>query len=82
MLEQAEGTVKNIAGQVQEAFGAATGDEGNQAKGKARQAAGKVQESYGEALDQVREAAVTNPFVTIATIAGLGFVLGALWSKR
>lgn len=82
MIEQAEGTVRKIAGQVQEAFGAATGDADTQARGQARQAAGSVQQTYGEVLDQVRESAVTNPVVTVAVIAGLGFVLGALWSKR
>ena len=81
MLEQAEGTVQKIAGRVQDAVGAVTGDADNQAEGKARQVAGSVQQTYGKALDQVREAAVTNPVATIAAVAGIGFVLGALWAR-
>ncbi len=81
MLEQAEGTVQKIAGRVQDAVGAVTGDADNQAEGKARQVAGSVQQTYGKALDQVRETAVTNPVATIAAVAGIGFVLGALWAR-
>jgi len=82
MLDQAEGTVKNIAGRVQEAFGEATGNAGTQLEGKARQVAGKAQQTYGEVLDTVRESAVANPMGTIAAAAGIGFLLGALWSRR
>ena len=82
MLEQAEGTMQNIAGRVQDAFGAATGDAGTQREGKARQVAGRAQQRYGEVLDQVRESAVTNPLGTLAMVAGLGFFLGALWARR
>ncbi|KQP22463.1 CsbD family protein [Pseudorhodoferax sp. Leaf267] len=82
MLEQAEGTVQNIAGRVQDAFGAATGDTDTQLEGKARQAAGKAQQVYGEVLDTVREQAVANPLGTVALVAGAGFVLGALWARR
>ncbi|WP_326535238.1 CsbD family protein [Pseudorhodoferax sp.] len=82
MLEQAEGIVQNIAGRVQDAFGAATGDAGTQLEGKARQVAGKAQQAYGDVLDTVRESAVTNPLGTVAAVAGVGFILGALWARR
>jgi len=82
MFERAEGTMQNIAGRVQDAFGAATGDTGTQLEGKARQAAGRAQQSYGQLLDQVRESAVTNPLGTLAVVAGVGFVLGAIWARR
>jgi uncharacterized protein YjbJ (UPF0337 family) len=82
MFEKTEGTVQNIAGKVQDAFGAATGDGEQQIKGKARQVAGKAQESYGEVLDTVRDAAVSNPLGTLAVVAGAGFILGALWSRH
>lgn len=82
MFEKAEGTMQNIAGRVQDAFGAATGDPGTQLEGKARQAAGRAQQGYGEVLNQVRESAVTNPLGTLAVVAGVGFILGALWAKR
>lgn len=82
MFEKAEGTMQNIAGRMQDAFGAATGDTGTQLEGKARQAAGRAQQGYGEVLNQVRESAVTNPLGTLAVVAGVGFILGALWAKR
>jgi uncharacterized protein YjbJ (UPF0337 family) len=82
MFEKAEGTMQNIAGRVQDAFGAATGDAGTQLEGKARQAAGRAQQGYGEVLNQVRESAVTNPLGTLAVVAGVGFILGALWARR
>lgn len=82
MFEKAEGTVQNIAGRIQDAVGAATGDSSTQLEGKTRQLAGKAQQSYGDVLNQVRESAVTNPVATLAVVAGAGFILGALWAKR
>ncbi|WP_295850466.1 CsbD family protein [uncultured Xylophilus sp.] len=82
MLEKIEGTAQKLAGHVQDAFGAATGDNSLRAEGKTRQAAGKAQELYGDALNQVRESAVANPLATLAIVAGAGFLLGALFTKR
>ena len=82
MFEETKGTVQNLAGHIQDAVGGATGDTSTQAEGKARQFAGKAQEQYGEVLNQVRESAVSNPAATVAVVAGLGFVLGALWARR
>lgn len=82
MFEKTEGTIQNIAGRVQDAYGAATGDTASQVEGKARQVAGKAQQSYGDMLNQVRESAVTHPLGTVALAAGAGFVLGALWARR
>lgn len=82
MLEKVEGAVQNIAGKAQDAFGAVTGDACTQAEGKARQVAGKAQQSYGEVLDQIRESAATHPLGTVAAIAGVSFILGALWARR
>lgn len=82
MFEKAEGTMQNIAGRIQDAVGGATGDTSTQLEGKTRQLAGKAQQSYGDVLNQVRESAVTNPIGTLAVVAGVGFILGALWAKR
>ncbi|CAN5701732.1 hypothetical protein BH10PSE18_BH10PSE18_14240 [soil metagenome] len=82
MFEQAEGSVQKIAGRVQDAFGAATGDKDIQLEGKARQVAGGAQQRYGEVLDQIRESAVANPLGVVALAAGVGFVFGALWARR
>jgi uncharacterized protein YjbJ (UPF0337 family) len=82
MFEKAEGTVKEIAGRMQEAVGQATDDESTRFEGQKRQLLGKAQQGYGDVLNQVRESAVTNPVATLAIIAGAGFILGALWSRR
>lgn len=82
MFEKTEGTMQNLAGKVQEGVGSATGDVGTQLEGKARQVSGKVQQSYGEALEQVRDVAAGNPIATLATVAAVSFVIGAIWSKR
>jgi len=82
MFERAEGTMQNLAGRAQEAFGAATGDASTEVEGKARRAAGRAQQSYGEVLDQVRESAVSNPLGTLAVAAGVGFLVGAIWARR
>ena len=54
--DQVKGTAKDVAGEVQEKFGEATGDADQQAKGEARQVEGKVQKGVGnvkEGLDDV-----------------------------
>lgn len=81
MFEKTEGTAQNLAGKVQDAVGGMTGDAGTQFEGKARQVAGKAQQSYGEALDQVRDTTSNNPITTLAIVAAVSFVVGALWSK-
>lgn len=82
MIEKAEGTFQNVAGKVEDAVGGLTGDIGTQAKGKIRQAAGKAQQTYGDAVDGLRDAATSNPIATLAVVAGVSFLLGALWSRR
>lgn len=82
MLEQAQGTVNEIAGKVQGAFGRATDDTATHLEGQARETLGKAQQVYGEALDHVRESAVKNPLGTIAVAAGVGLVVGLLCSRR
>jgi uncharacterized protein YjbJ (UPF0337 family) len=82
MLDQTKGTVKEMAGRAQDTVGAATADVASQVAGKARQLAGKAQQSYGQALSGLRDAATSNPIATLATVAGVGFLLGVLWSRR
>lgn len=81
-MESTKGSIQDIAGKVQDAVGGATGDVGMQAEGTLRQAAGKLQETYGDALEGLRKAVVENPLATLAAVAGIGFVLGALWARR
>ena len=82
MMEKAEGTAQKWVGKAQEAVGDVTGDASAQIKGKAREVAGRTQECYGEALNMVRESAASNPVATIAVAAGIGFLLGALITRR
>jgi uncharacterized protein YjbJ (UPF0337 family) len=51
---QVKGTVKDIAGKVQEKFGQMTGSTSQQAKGVAKQAEGKVQKGVGN-VEQAAE---------------------------
>jgi uncharacterized protein YjbJ (UPF0337 family) len=82
MMDEAKGTVKDVVGKAQDAFGAAAGDASAQIQGKARQVAGKMQKSYGEAVDGMRDTAANNP-ITVLTIAlGIGLFLGMMWSRR
>jgi len=82
MFEKAEGVAQTVAGKIEEAAGAATEDSNLQARGRARRATGQVQQGYGEALDTVREVTSNSPITTLALAAGVGFVLGAVWTRR
>jgi uncharacterized protein YjbJ (UPF0337 family) len=81
-MESTKGSIQDIAGKVQDAVRDATGDVGMQAEGTLRQAAGKLPETYRDALEGLRKAAVENPLATLAAVAGIGFVLRALWARR
>jgi len=82
MFNKNEGFVQNVAGRVQEAFGSATGDTSTQLGGKARRAVGAAQYGLSDFVDEVRDVASKNPVETVAIVAGVCFVLGAIWSRR
>jgi uncharacterized protein YjbJ (UPF0337 family) len=82
MENQIKGALQDVGGKIQDGVGGLTGDAALQAKGKIRQAAGQIQQSYGEALDTVRETAISNPIATLAAVAGISFALGVLWGRR
>jgi uncharacterized protein YjbJ (UPF0337 family) len=75
-----EGVVKEIAGKVQDAAGGLMGDAGTQAAGKARELGGKAQQLYADTADIVRDKTVDSPFTALGIAAGIGFLLGAIWS--
>ena len=55
--DQVKGTVKDIAGKVQEGAGKIVGSTEQQAKGLGKQVEGTVQKEYGNAKETVRDAA-------------------------
>ena len=54
--DQVKGTAKDVAGQVQEEVGKATGNREQEAKGEARQVEGQVQKGVGNLKDKVDDA--------------------------
>lgn len=52
--DRAEGSLKNIKGQIKEGVGKLTGDSKTQADGKMDQAEGKVQNTVGGIKDTLR----------------------------
>lgn len=77
-----EGAARNVAGHVQDAVGALSGDAGQQVKGKVQQVAGNLQAKGGEALDSARDMAASRPLGAMLAAAGVGFLLGALFARR
>lgn len=82
MMDQAKGAIQDGVGKAQEALGEAAGDVPTQVRGRVRQGAAKVQMSYGEAVSGLRDAATSNPITTMIVVAGVGFLLGVMWSRR
>jgi uncharacterized protein YjbJ (UPF0337 family) len=82
MENQIKGALQEVGGKIEDTVGAAAGNAGLRAEGKARQIAGQIQQSYGEAIDTVRETAVNSPISVLAAAAGIGFILGVVWSRR
>ena len=80
--DQVEGTVRNVAGKIEDAAGVLSGDAGQQLKGKARQVAGAAQARGGDLLDSARELAADKPIGTVLIAAGVAFVLGMMFARR
>ena len=51
-----KGTMKEVAGKVQQKVGKATGSTSQQVKGVGKQVAGKVQKAFGDARDDADRA--------------------------
>ncbi len=77
-----EGAAEDAVGKVQDGMGGLLGDGAAQAKGKAKQVAGQAQGYYGETLDTVRDFTADQPLVVILVASLIGFIGGALFSRR
>lgn len=91
--QEIKGAANNVAGKIQGAAGALTGDSAEELKGKVREVVGQVQggagevlnnaqESAGAALDQARNLATSRPIGAMLGAAAVGFLLGVLASRR
>jgi uncharacterized protein YjbJ (UPF0337 family) len=77
-----EGAARNVAGKVQGAVGALSGDTAQELKGRVTQAAGTMQQKAGAALGSARDFGASNPIGTALFAGAVGFVLGVLFSRR
>ncbi len=77
-----EGAAEDTVGKLQDGMGGLLGDGATQARGKAKQVAGQAQGFYGEALDTIRDITADQPVVALVAATGLGFLLGAIVSRR
>lgn len=77
---KAAGTVQEVAGKVQEAAGNLVGDTATQVAGKGRELGGKAKQLYVDTADIVRDKTTESPFIALAVIGVLGFLLGATWA--
>jgi len=77
-----EGEAEDVVGKVQDGMGGLLGDGAAQARGKVKQVAGQAQGYYGETLDTVRDLTADQPLVVILVASLIGFIGGALFSRR
>jgi uncharacterized protein YjbJ (UPF0337 family) len=75
---QVEGTVNKVAGRIQDAAGALTGDAEQQVKGKARAVGGDVQAKAGDVVERLRVWAADRPLSAVLITVGVAFLLGRL----
>jgi uncharacterized protein YjbJ (UPF0337 family) len=75
---KAEGALREMAGDAQQAAGNVLDDAGMQASGAAKELSGKAQQLYADFADVVRDSTKQRPFAALAIAAGVGFILGAL----
>ena len=80
--DQIKGAAEDAVGKVQDGMGGLLGDGVEQARGKAKQVAGQAQGYYGETLDTVRDFTADQPLVVILAASLIGFIGGALFSRR
>jgi ElaB/YqjD/DUF883 family membrane-anchored ribosome-binding protein len=78
MKNQTRDTIKDAVDEL----GEAVGDAATQFQGSVRQVAGKAQENVKEAMAAMSDTLGSSPLATAAIAAGVGFILGMIWSRR
>ncbi|MCI0152067.1 CsbD family protein [Paraburkholderia sediminicola] len=73
-----EGTLREVAGDVQQAPGDLLGNASPQVSGTAKEFDDKAQQLYADFAEVLRESTVERPLAALAIAAGVGFILGAL----
>jgi len=73
-----EGTLEDVAGDVQQATGDLLKETGAQVGATAKELSGKARQLYADFAEVVRESTLERPFAALAIAAGVGFILGAL----
>ena len=76
-----EGTLRQAVGEVKETVGSLAGDVGLQLKGTADELRGKAQQLCSDTSGLARDAMSAKPITVLACAVGMGFVIGALWSR-
>ena len=75
-----EGAIRDVAGKVQDAVGAVTGDVATRARGQMNRAAGGgAQNAYWQAVDEVRSFASDQPVIALLSAMTLASSSGSLW---
>ncbi|KAA1007678.1 CsbD family protein [Paraburkholderia panacisoli] len=73
-----EKTVREAAGDAQQAAEDLLGDTVTQVSAHAKELSDQARQLYADFTNVVREATVERPFAALAIAAGVGFILGAL----
>ena len=76
MSDSVEGSVRELGGRAQRAFGSAIGDAGTEATGAYNQAAGMAQRQVGQFSGVIRD----QPLLSAVVALGLGYLIGRLTS--
>jgi uncharacterized protein YjbJ (UPF0337 family) len=76
MSDSLQGSVRELGGRAQRAFGAATGDAATEASGLYNQAAGMAQRQGTHLAEVIRD----QPLLSAAVAIGLGYLIGRLTS--
>jgi ElaB/YqjD/DUF883 family membrane-anchored ribosome-binding protein len=81
LAEQVGDIVANKGGAAWKRARSSVDDVVSDARDKGREAAGAVREVSDNFVDAIDESIKNRPYVTLALVAGLGFLFGATWRK-